>query len=99
MPSLSHAFTAAAPKMTNTGAATSTRLAARDPVLPLLRRSRIMHDFDRMFNEMDELMENSLASFPRQRPFLSLVDKNLPKTFNYADHLDLRLSLLARRNT
>lgn len=58
-----------------------------------------MHDFDRMFNEMDELMENSLASFPRQRPFLSLVDKNLPKTFNYADHLDLRLSLLARRNT
>lgn len=79
MPSLSHAFTAAAPKMTNTGAATSTRLAARDPVLPLLRRSRIMHDFDRMFNEMDELMENSLASFPRQRPFLSLVDKNLPE--------------------
>uniref|UniRef100_A0A7S2PYF0 SHSP domain-containing protein n=1 Tax=Skeletonema marinoi TaxID=267567 RepID=A0A7S2PYF0_9STRA len=78
-PALSRAFTGAAPKMTKTGAATSTRLAARDPtMLPLLRRSRIMHDFDRMFEEMDELMESSLASFPRQRPFLSLADKNIP---------------------
>lgn len=78
-PVLSRAFTAAAPKMTKAGAATSTRLAARDPMmLPLLRRSRIMHDFDRMFEEMDELMESSLAPFSRQRPFLSLADKSMP---------------------
>ena len=78
-PALSRAFNTAAPKMTKAGAASSTRLAARDPtMLPLLRRSRIMHDFDRMFEEMDELMESSLASFPRHRPFLSLSDKNIP---------------------
>ena len=78
-PALARAFTSAAPKMTKAGAASSTRLAARDPMmLPLLRRSRMMHDFDRMFEEMDELMESSLASFPRQRPFLSLAGKNIP---------------------
>ena len=37
-----------------------------------------MHDFDKMFEEMDQLMESSLASFPRQRPFLSLADKDIP---------------------
>ena len=78
-PALSRAFTGAAPKMTKAGATTSTRLAARDPtMLPLLRRSRIMHDFDKMFEEMDELMESSLAPFSRHRPFLSLSDKNIP---------------------
>ena len=78
-PTLARAFTSAAPKMTKAGAASSTRLAARDPMmLPLLRRSRMMHDFDRMFEEMDELMESSLASFPRQRLFPSLADKNTP---------------------
>eukprot|EP00986_Skeletonema_menzelii_P005789 scaffold2144_cov149-Skeletonema_menzelii.AAC.9 len=78
-PALARAFTSVAPKMTKAGAASSTRLAARDPMmLPLLRRSRMMHDFDRMFEEMDELMESSLASFPRQRPFLSLAGKNIP---------------------
>ena len=78
-PTLTRAFTAAAPKMTKAGAASSTRLEARDPLmLPLLRRSRMMHDFDRMFEEIDELMESSLASFPRQRPFLSLADKDIP---------------------
>ena len=72
-PGLSRAFTAATPKTTKA----ATRLAVRDPMmLPLLRRSRIMHDFDRMFDEMDELMESNLASF--QRPFLSLADKNIP---------------------
>ena len=76
-PALTRAFTAATPKTTKAAAAATTRLAARDPMtLPLLRRSRILHDFDRMFEEMDEMMESNLATF--QRPFLSLADKNFP---------------------
>ena len=94
-PALSRAFTGAAPKMTKTGAATSTRLAVRDPtMLPLLRRSRIMHDFDRMFEEMDELMESSLASFPRQRPFLSLADKNIPTDLQLRRPLGFEVELV-----
>lgn len=78
-PALTRAFTAATPKTAKTAAAASTRLAARDPMtLPLLRRSRILHDFDRMFEEMDEMMESNLATF--QRPFLSLADKNFPSS-------------------
>jgi HSP20 family molecular chaperone IbpA len=78
-PTLSRAFTAAAPQAKKAAAAaTSTRLAVgRDHMmLPLLRRSRMMYDIDRMFEEMDQMMESSLASFPR--PYLSLADKNIP---------------------
>ena len=87
-PALTRAFTAATPKTTKAAAAATTRLAARDPMtLPLLRRSRILHDFDRMFEEMDEMMDSSLATTGFPRPSLSLLGKDIP------DELRLRRPL------
>lgn len=59
-------------------ARTSTSLAARRSLFPVLRRSDIFFpDLDRMFEEMQEL-DNSLATaFPR--PGLSLLGRDMPK--------------------
>ncbi|KAL7482102.1 hypothetical protein ACHAW6_007784 [Cyclotella cf. meneghiniana] len=56
------------------GTVTSTSLAARRLMFPTLRRpSLFFPDFDRMFEEMDEMMESSLAT--TRRPF-GLLDSN-----------------------
>jgi HSP20 family molecular chaperone IbpA len=73
---LAHAFHVA-PTITKTHASTS--LAARGSMFPILRRSRqslMFPDFDRMFEEMDEMMESSLATLPRSP--LSRLEKTLP---------------------
>lgn len=66
---------------------TATSLAARRSMMPILRRSDIFFpDINRMFDEMDEMMESSLATrFPRQLP--SLSGKDIP------DELKLRRPL------
>jgi HSP20 family protein len=52
----------------NSGTVTSSSLAARRLMFPTLRRpSLFFPDFDRMFEEMDEMMESSLAT--TTRPF------------------------------
>jgi HSP20 family molecular chaperone IbpA len=60
------------------GTRTSTSLAARRSLFPVLRRSDIFFpDIDRMFEEMQEF-DNSLATaFPR--PGLSLLGRDMPK--------------------
>lgn len=58
---------------------TDTSLAARRSRFPILRRTDLLFpDMDRMFEEMDEMMESSLAiRFPR--PALSLSGKGVPE--------------------
>ena len=52
-----------APATSKVGTATSTTLEARRVLFPTLRRpSLLFPDFDRMFEEVDEMMENSLAA-------------------------------------
>lgn len=52
-----------APATSKVGTATSTTLEARRVLFPTLRRpSLLFPDFDRMFDEVDEMMENSLAA-------------------------------------
>ena len=57
---------------------TATSLAARRSMMPILRRIDIFSpDINRIFDEMDEMMESSLATrFPRQLP--SLSGKDIP---------------------
>jgi len=65
-----------------TATRTSTSLAARRSMLPVLRRSDLFFpDVDRMFDEMDEMMESpSVTIFPR--PSLSLLGRDIPKELN-----------------
>ena len=58
---------------------TDTSLAARRSRFPILRRTDLLFpDMDRMFEEMDEMMESSFATrFPR--PALSLSGKGVPE--------------------
>jgi HSP20 family protein len=59
-PALSWAFV---PAKINGGTVTTTSLAARRLMFPTIRRpSLFFPDFDRMFEEMDEMMERSLAT-------------------------------------
>jgi HSP20 family molecular chaperone IbpA len=59
-------------------ARTSTSLAARRSLFPVLRRSDIFFpDIDRMFEEMQEFDESLATAFPR--PALSLLGKGVPK--------------------
>ncbi|KAL9187793.1 hypothetical protein ACHAXT_006171 [Thalassiosira profunda] len=61
---------------------TSTSLAMRRSMFPVLRRGGLFRDIDSLFREMDELMESSLASYPR--PSLSLpeaLDQRRPLGF------------------
>lgn len=77
-PCLCHAFYVT--PVGRVATATSTSLEARRLMLPTLRRSRpslFFPDIDRVFEEMDEMMESSLAIFPR--PSLSLLDRNIPE--------------------
>lgn len=56
------------PGATQAGTVTSTSLEARRLLFPTLRRpSLLFPDFDRMFDEVDEMMESSLAT--KTRPF------------------------------
>lgn len=74
-PTLSHGFHVVSnPVATRV----STSLGARRSMLPILRRSDpFFSDIDRVFDEMDEMMDQSLAMrFPR--PSLSLMDKVMP---------------------
>jgi HSP20 family molecular chaperone IbpA len=73
---LAHAFNAA-PANGEAKTYTSTSLDARRSMLPIIRRSRpslLFPNFDRLFDEMDEMMESSLATIPRSP--LSLFDEN-----------------------
>mmetsp|Transcript_20041 Transcript_20041/g.42156 ORF Transcript_20041/g.42156 Transcript_20041/m.42156 type:complete len:242 (+) Transcript_20041:72-797(+) len=81
-PSLTDGFhVASRPAATST----STSLAARRSMLPILRRSLSFPDIDRMFEEMDEMMETSLAI--RRFPRPSLLGRDAP------DELALRRPL------
>lgn len=78
-PALTHGFhVAGRPASTRL----STSIAARRSLLPTLRRSKsFFQDFDTVFEEMDEMMEQSLTtSFPR--PSLSLLSKDFPEELN-----------------
>jgi len=61
---------------------TATSLAARRSVFPILRRS-VFPDVDRMFEEMDEMMESSLATTRFPRPSLSLLGKDFPEELRF----------------
>eukprot|EP00804_Cyclotella_cryptica_P020667 CCRYP_003468-RA/>CCRYP_003468-RA protein AED:0.46 eAED:0.46 QI:0/-1/0/1/-1/1/1/0/274 len=66
----------------NVAPITSTSLEARRLMVPVLRRCRpsssiFFPDMDRMFQEMDEMMESSFAELPRPSSMLSL--KNFPQ--------------------
>lgn len=71
-PALTHGFhVAARPAATST----STSLSARPSLFPILRRSELVFpDVDRMFEEMNEMMESS--RFPR--PSFSLLGGDVP---------------------
>mmetsp|Transcript_8826 Transcript_8826/g.16148 ORF Transcript_8826/g.16148 Transcript_8826/m.16148 type:complete len:258 (+) Transcript_8826:103-876(+) len=59
---------------------TSTSLAARRSMFPILRRSDLfIPDIDRMFEEMDDMMESSLASTRFSRPYFSLLGRDTPE--------------------
>ena len=76
VPTLTHGFhVAVSPAATRT----STSLAARRSMFPILRRSDLFFpDIDRVFHEMDEMMESSLATrFPR--PSFSLLGRDTPE--------------------
>ena len=82
-PTLSHGFHVASNPVSTRLSTTS--LDARRSMLPILRRrsNPFFSDIGRVFDEMDEMMEQSL-SMTIPRPSLSLMDKAMPR------QLDLR---------
>lgn len=71
---------------------TSTSLAARRTMFPILRRSDLFFpDVDRMFDEMDEMMESSLAT-RFTRPSLSLLGKGIPDELKFRRPLGFKVT-------